>query len=150
MPPTITALRLSTASRASLTIVDRVDAIADTGLAGDRHAKQGSGRQVLLMTEEHLAEFALRPGDVREQVVVRGLDLYGLATGTRLRMGTAVLAIGGPCAPCARMDEVRHGLQVAIDGKRGRFASVAVAGSFAVGDAIGVEVASATHAGGAA
>ena len=142
MSATVVALRLSTARRAPLTVVDQVDAVADTGLAGDRHAKRGSHRQVLFMTEEHLREFGLAPGDVREQVIVRGFDLYGPTAGTRLRIGSAVFALGGPCAPCARMDEVRTGLKVARDGKRGRFASVLTAGSFAVGDPVVLESAS--------
>jgi MOSC domain-containing protein YiiM len=141
MSATVVALRLSTGSRAPLAVVERVEAVADTGLAGDRRKRPGN-RQVLFMTEEHLREFGLAPGDVREQVIVRGLDLYGPTAGTRLRIGTAVFALGGPCAPCARMDEVRNGLQAAIDGKRGRFASVAVAGSFAVGDPVVLESAS--------
>jgi len=37
------------------------------------------------------------------------------------------------------MDEIRPGLQDLLAGRRGRFVRVAVAGSFAVGDALIVE-----------
>jgi MOSC domain-containing protein YiiM len=104
-----------------------------------RHARRGSGRQVLLIDAETLEQFGLAPGDVREQVTVRGLDLNGLAAGTRLRVGGAVLELAEACAPCERMNEVRPGLMEAIDGRRGRFVRVLEAGSFAVGDAIEIE-----------
>jgi len=141
---TIVAINLNEGSRAPLRPVARVSAIADSGLEGDRHARPGRGRQVLLMEQEVLDEFSLQPGDVREQVTVRGLKLYAFEAGTRLRAGTAVLEAQGPCAPCGRMDELQPGLRAAIDGKRGRFFRVAEAGSFAVGDALELEPVSKT------
>jgi MOSC domain-containing protein YiiM len=91
------------------------------------------------MEREVLDQLGLRPGDVREQVTVSGLDLNALPLGARLRIGTAVLEVGDPCAPCERMDEVRPGLQQTLEGRRGRFVQVILAGSFAVGDAIAIE-----------
>jgi MOSC domain-containing protein YiiM len=139
MGATIVALHVCHRGRAALVPLERATAIADAGLDGDRHAKQGSRRQVLLIDAETLEHFGLAPGDVREQVTVRGLDLNGLRSGTRLRVGGAVLELAGPCAPCERMNEVRPGLMQAIGGRRGRFVRVMEAGSFAVGDAIEVE-----------
>ena len=139
MPATVIALHVCKASRAPLVALSRASAVADTGLEGDRHAKRGSRRQVLLMEAETLDEFGLAPGAVREQVTVRGLDLGTLALGARIRIGGALLEVDGPCAPCARMDEVRLGLRKAIEGRRGRFVRVIEAGSFAVGDTLHVE-----------
>lgn len=139
MPATVTALHLSHASRAPLTRVERAQALEDRGLEGDRHARPGQRRSVLLVEHEVLDHFGLAPGDVREQVTVRGLDLAGLAPGSRLRVGSAVLEIGLPCAPCERMNELRAGLRAGLDGRRGRFVRVVGAGTLAVGDAIEIQ-----------
>jgi MOSC domain-containing protein YiiM len=139
MAAAIVALHVCTRGRAPLTALERASALADRGLEGDRHARPGSHRQVLLMEQEVLDEFGLRPGDVREQVTVRGLDLNGLASGARLRVGGALFEVAGPCDPCERMNEVQSGLRVALEGRRGRFVRVVEAGSIAVGDAIVVE-----------
>jgi len=139
MPATIVALHLSKAARVPLEPVESVTALQERGLQGDRHAKANSRRSVLLMEQEVLDDFGLAPGDVREQVTVKGLALGPLVFGSRLRVGTAVLEVAGPCAPCARMDEIRDGLRAELEGRRGRFVRVVQAGSFAVGDAIEVE-----------
>ena len=139
MPATVVALHLCKTSRAPLVAVPSVNAVVETGLEGDRHARLKSRRQVLLMEQEVLDEFGLAPGAVREQVTVRGLDLGKLTFGSRIRVGSAVLEVAGMCAPCARMEEVKPGLKQAIDGRRGRFVRVVEAGSFAVGDPLHVD-----------
>jgi len=139
MPATIVALHLSKSSRAPLVPVARVNAVLETGLEGDRHAKPRSRRQVLLVEQEVLDEFGLAPGAIREQVTVRGLALDELVFGARLRIGGALLEVAGPCHPCERMDEVKPGLQRALQGRRGRFVRVVEAGSIAVGDLVHVE-----------
>jgi MOSC domain-containing protein YiiM len=139
MTPTVVALFLCKSSRAALVSVDQAEAIEDTGLEGDRHAKRNSRRQVLLMEEEVLDQLGLKPGDVREQVTVRDLDLDALEAGARIRVGGALLEVGGPCHPCERMEEIRPGLKDALLGRRGRFVRVVQAGSFSVGDPLTVE-----------
>lgn len=139
MPATIFSLFLNKASRAPLERVERVEALEDRGFDGDRHARPGSRRSILLMAVEDLETFGLAPGDVREQMTVRGLDLYGPPNGTRLHAGSAVLELRGTCAPCARMEELKPGLQVAIDGRRGRFAHVVSGGTLAAGDTLFLE-----------
>ena len=139
MSAQVVALFLSKASRAPLEVVPRVRALAGRGLDGDRHAKPDNRRSVLLVDQEVLDEFGLAPGDVREQVTVRGLGVMELAAGSRLRVGEAVLEVAAPCAPCERMEELQAGLRKAIDGRRGRFVRVVEEGGFAVGDAVRVE-----------
>jgi MOSC domain-containing protein YiiM len=139
MPATITALHLSHASRAPLTRVERAEALENRGLDGDRHARSGTRRSILLMPHEVLDSLGLEPGAVREQVTVRGLDLHALAEGTRLAVGHAVLELGKPCAPCGRMEELRPGLRATLEGRRGRFVRVIATGSIAVGDPIEIQ-----------
>ena len=135
----IVALHLSHASRAPLRNVQSADALPDRGLDGDRHARPGNRRSVLFMEQETLDAHGLTPGDVREQVTVRGLDLNGLVFGSRLKVGSAVFEVAGPCAPCQRMEELRAGLRQALEGRRGRFVRVVEAGTLSVGDAVEVQ-----------
>ena len=135
----VVALHLSHKNRAPLTAVHKAAAVEHHGLDGDRHAKRNNRRSVLLMEIETLDEFGLTPGDVREQVTVRGLHLAGLVPGSRLKVGGAVLEVGGMCAPCERMDELQDGLRERLEGRRGRFVTVVQGGEMSVGDPIVVE-----------
>jgi MOSC domain-containing protein YiiM len=139
MSARVVALFVSTANRVPLDARQSVQALENRGVEGDRHAKPNSKRAVLLMAEEILDQFGLKPGDVREQVTVRGLDLHGLPSGTRLTVGDAVLELMGECEPCERMDELRQGLKAELRGQRGRFARVVRAGPFSVGDSLTAE-----------
>ena len=138
MSAVVVALLASAMRGECLSLADAT-LLEDSGLEGDRHARRHSRRQVLVVEEEVLNEFGLAHGAIREQVTVRGLALDGLVLGARLRVGGALLEVAGPCDPCARMDELRPGLQRSLEGRRGRFVRVVQAGSFAVGDAIQVE-----------
>lgn len=136
MSAIVVALHLSHASRAPLTAVDRAEALEDRGLDGDRHAKPGNRRSILLMEQEVLDQHGLAAGDVREQVTVRGLDLARLEPGSHLRIGGALLEVGKLCDPCQRMEELRPGLRAQLQGRRGRFVRVVAGGPLAVGDAV--------------
>uniref|UniRef100_A0A832MMF4 MOSC domain-containing protein n=1 Tax=Eiseniibacteriota bacterium TaxID=2212470 RepID=A0A832MMF4_UNCEI len=136
MSATVTALHLAPARRAPVTPVPHAVALADAGLEGDHHARPGSRRQVLLMDDDTLRHFALAPGEVREQVTVRGLDVHALAPGTRLAIGEALFEVAQPCDPCAFIEGLRPGLQAAMQGRRGRFVRVVRGGRIAVGDAV--------------
>jgi MOSC domain-containing protein YiiM len=137
MTPSVVAIHLSTGSRKPLTSVARAHALHEQGLEGDIHLGRARGRRtVLLMEQEVLDHHGLKPGDVREQLTVRGLELVPLVFGTRLRIGGATFEVGGLCAPCERMNELKPGLRAALGDRRGRFVRVVEPGSFAVGDPI--------------
>ncbi len=114
--------------------------VAGVGLEGDLHAHNASKRQVLLADREVLQALNLNPGAIKENVTVEGLDVMGLAPGTRLRLGaSAVLEITSVCEPCSRMDEIRPGLRLELDGHRGMNTRVISGGRIAVGDRILVQ-----------
>jgi MOSC domain-containing protein YiiM len=135
----VVALQLSYKGRQPMTPVTRATAVEDHGITGDRHSLRNNRRALLLVESEILDQFGLAPGEVREQVTVRGLDLCGLAKGSRLRIGGAVFELAGLCAPCELMDELQPGLRARIDGRRGRFVRVVEGGELSVGDIIVVE-----------
>ena len=76
-------------------------------------------RQVHLIHSElhdelHGSGFTVQPGQMGENVTTRGVDLLGLPTGTRLRLGqTAVVEVTGLRNPCGQLDKVEKGLLAA-------------------------------------
>ncbi|MFO6466041.1 MOSC domain-containing protein [Jannaschia sp. KMU-145] len=130
---------LRPARRADMTEVDAVD-IAEAGPVGD-HARPGK-RAVTLIQAEHLPVIAslsrtdAGPDALRRNLVVSGLNLATLR-GRDLRIGTAVLHVSGPCAPCSRMEEtLGPGGYQAVRHHGGWCASVVSPGRIARGDAV--------------
>ena len=138
MSGTITSLQIAVAHRAPMETKESVRAVADLGLEGDLHAKQGSARQVLFMDEETLAAFGLNGGRVRENITTRGIALNTLAEGTHLRAGSAVFEITKSCAPCEFINDIQPGLRDKMEGQRGMLARVIEGGELRVGDVVQV------------
>ncbi len=138
------------------------------GVAGDAHlgvtvkhrsrvAKdptQPNLRQVHLLHEELIAAlreagFDVAPGVMGENVTTRGIDLLGLARGTRLHLGaTAVVEVTGLRNPCLQLDRYQPGLMAAtldrdaggnLIRKAGIMGIVIASGDVRAGDPIGVE-----------
>jgi MOSC domain-containing protein YiiM len=103
-----------------------------------------------LHDELEAAGFHLIPGEMGENVTTRGLDLLGLPTGTRLRLGTqALVEITGLRNPCYQLNLLRPGLMKATldrdaDGnlirKAGVMGVVLAPGEVKPGDTITVEL----------
>jgi MOSC domain-containing protein YiiM len=148
--------------------------LAGLGVAGDAHAgatvqhrsrvradpSQPNLRQVHLIHAElhdELAErgFEVAPGQMGENVTTRGVDLLGLPTGTRMRLGAAaIVEITGLRNPCNQLDGIQPGLMEAVldrdaDGnlvrKSGVMAVVLEAGEVRPGDTIAVELPAEPH-----
>jgi MOSC domain-containing protein YiiM len=136
---TVVNLQLSPGSRLPMTSVTSAKAIENLGLEGDRHAKAGSKRQVLLIEAETLERVGLRAGDVRENITTRGIALMELPIGTRLRIGEALFELTVECEPCNLMDQLRPGLKETLKGQRGMLARVAQSGTLSVGDVVLIE-----------
>ena len=118
---------------------EEVEVVKDKGFKGCIHGRSGSRRQVSWMDRETLDKLGLAPGVVKENITSWGLDFQTLATGNILRIGSCVLEITGPCDPCARMDEIRMGLQEELRGQRGWLCRVKEAGTIRRGDRIEVQ-----------
>ena len=136
---TVVSLQLCLGNRQPMSPVTSAHAIENLGLEGDRHAKQDSKRQVLLIEAETLEKLNLHMGEVRENITTRGIDLMKLPIGTRLSIGKAVLQLTVECEPCNLMDELRPGLRETLKGQRGMLARVTRSGQLSVGDEIRVE-----------
>jgi MOSC domain-containing protein YiiM len=141
--------------------------LAGVGVEGDAHAgmtvkhrsrvkadpTQPNLRQVHLLPAERLAElaaegFAVKPGQLGENVTTTGLDLHALPVGTRLRLGPyAVIKLAGLRNPCTQLDGFQPGLTAACLGrdvegrltrKAGVMAVVIEGGEVRAGNAIDV------------
>jgi MOSC domain-containing protein YiiM len=116
---------------------EHVEAVSGKGIRED--ASYGRARrQILLVSEDTLTQFDIHPGQVRENIVTRGLQFSEIAESEQLEIGEALLEVTGDCAPCERIDEIRPGLSSEIAGNRGILARVIRSGRISVGDSISV------------
>nr|HEJ2541350.1 MOSC domain-containing protein [Pseudomonas aeruginosa] len=112
-------------------------------------------RQVHLIHEElhdelRASGFAIGPGTMGENITTRGVDLLGLPTGTRLRLGeSALVELTGLRNPCSQLDNYQPGLTAAVLGrdeqgnlirKAGVMAIVLEDGEVRPGDAIDIQL----------
>jgi MOSC domain-containing protein YiiM len=133
----ITSLQLCHGHRKPMVKVDEAEAITNLGLKTDLHAIPDSSRQVLLIEQEALDELHLSPGEVKENITTRHIELRNLKFKDRLHVGAEViLEITQSCSPCSRMEEIRTGLKSEIAGRRGMLARVIRGGKIRQGDSI--------------
>ncbi|UWQ21441.1 MOSC domain-containing protein [Jannaschia sp. W003] len=131
---------LRPARRAPVRAVEAAE-VGPAGLEGDRHPSPGK-RAVTLIQAEHLAVISALCGTeatyplLRRNLTVSGLNLAALK-GREVAVGSAVLRIEGPCAPCSRMEEtLGPGGYSAVRHHGGWCASVVAPGAVALGDAV--------------
>jgi MOSC domain-containing protein YiiM len=160
--------------RFSKPAVDAIVLLAGLGVEGDAHMgvtvkhrsrvrrdpTQPNLRQVHLIHAELHDELAgrgfdLAPGQMGENITTRGVDLLGLPTGARLRLGLeAVIEITGLRNPCVQLNGLYPGLMDAVldrdpEGglirKGGIMAVVLAGGVVRAGDAILTELPAGPH-----
>lgn len=169
MSGVVTAVSRSAKHTLTKPNLDGVRLLTGLGVEGDAHLgvtvkhrsrvardpSQPNLRQVHLIHAElhdelRGAGFDVTPGQMGENVTTRGIDLLGLPTGTRLRLGeTAVVEITGLRNPCGQLDKLQQGLLAATldkdaDGnvirKAGIMGIVLTDGEVRPGDAVKVEL----------
>lgn len=104
---------------------------------------RSSRRQVTLLDADHWERLtaalgvALDPAARRANLLLRGMQLTE-TRGRLLRVGVALLRIGGETRPCERMDDAAAGLQAALDADwgGGAFAQVLEGGVISLGDPV--------------
>jgi MOSC domain-containing protein YiiM len=165
----VTAVSRSATHTMSKRNEEAIRLLTGLGVEGDVHAgrtvkhrsrvrrdpTQPNLRQVHLIHSElhdelRAAGFELTPGQMGENVTTRGLDLLGLPTGTRLRLGDeAVVELTGLRNPCVQLDGIERGLMAAtlergrngeLIRKAGVMAVVVASGEVRPGDPIRTEV----------
>lgn len=149
LPARVVAVARDDAHRFSKPTRESITLIAGIGVEGDAHAGMTvqhlsrirrdpttpNLRQVHLIHAELFDDMAargheVRPGALGENVTTSGVDLLGLARGTRLEIGDqAVVEITGLRNPCAQINGVSDGLMKELvfvddDGETVRLAGV--------------------------
>ncbi len=169
MPATVANVSRSASHTMAKGNQDRIELVAGLGVADDAHAgvtvehrsrvardpTQPNLRQVHLIHAELLDELqargmAVAPGQMGENITTVGIDLLGLPTGARLRIGDeAVVEITGLRNPCAQLEGIHIGLMAAVldrdenDGlvrKAGVMGIVLTGGPVLPGDEIAVDL----------
>jgi MOSC domain-containing protein YiiM len=134
----VVGLHRSPASKLPPERIDVAVLREDWGVEGDRHARRGSSRQVVLTQRETLDDLHLKAGTIREQLTVAGVG--ALAAGDVVTIGPTVrLQLTKPRVPCRRMDSIRPGLRAELEGRGGWCARVVAGGEVRCGDAVDVE-----------
>jgi hypothetical protein len=165
----VTAVSRSATHTFSKGTQDSIRLLARLGVEGDAHLgetvkhrsrvavdpSQPNLRQVHLIHAElhdelQVAGFAVSAGQMGENITTRGVDLLGLPTGTRLRLGDmAMIEVTGLRNPCVQLDRFQPGLMAAVLGrdehgklirKAGIMGIVLVGGEVRPGDPIGIEL----------
>ncbi len=146
----IEAIAIAAQAGEPLRSVERVEAIAGKGLAGDRYAEEAgefsdatSGqRDLTLISAEALESMAAETGidlshlDSRRNVLVRGLDVNELV-GRRFRLGD-IECVGNELShPCAYLQRLTHpGVLAGLVDRGGLRAGIVTGGLLEVGDAV--------------
>ena len=174
MPGVVVAVHCSGSHTMSKPARETIELLAGLGVEGDAHhgktvkhrsrvARDPSApnlRQVHLIHAELHDElravgFVMIPGEMGENVTTRGIDLLGLPSGARLRLGdTAIVQVTGLRNPCRQLDGLRPGLMAAtldrdaagnLIRKAGVMAVVIEGGTVRAGDRISIELPAAPH-----
>jgi len=137
MDALVTAVSCSAAHTFSKANRDCIRLLAGLGIEGDGHLgrtvkhrsrvvkdpDQPNLRQVHLIQAELHDElnaigFEVSAGQMGENITTRGMDLLGLPTGARLRLGNdAVVEVTGLRNPCVQIDRFRKGMMKAVLGR---------------------------------
>ncbi len=126
--------------------VERVEAVAGTGLRGNRYfyadGNAPSGRAITLIAAEAVEAFVaetgipLTPAESRRNIEVRGIDVNGLV-GKRFRIGDVECEGVELCEPCADLQAMtRPGVLAGMVHRAGLNADLLTGGEIAVGDAV--------------
>ena len=172
--PQVVAVGLHPDHRFSKIEQHAVSLLKGLGVEGDAHAgvtvqhrsrvaqnpDQPNLRQVHLIHEELLDElnaqgFAVRAGQLGENITTRGIALLDLPVGSELHLGeSAVVRLTGLRNPCGQLDAHQDGLLAAVldrkpDGslvqKAGVMGVVVVGGVVKSGDAIALQLPPTPH-----
>ncbi|WP_266079085.1 MOSC domain-containing protein [Haladaptatus caseinilyticus] len=140
---TVNAIHLARESAAETEAVDTVEAIAGSGLRGDRHFDPDSSGDDITFIEAEAVEaveqesgISLEPGAHRRNVTTRDAALNHLV-GERFRVGGAVCEGVELCEPCSHLESLTEkGTLSALVHRGGLRAVIVESGEIGVGDGI--------------
>ncbi|WP_435347591.1 MOSC domain-containing protein [Haloarchaeobius sp. HRN-SO-5] len=145
---TVEAIHVAPASGDPVEAVESVEAVAGTGLRGDRYFDEagtfsdGTPRGITLIEAEALeaaeADYgvSLDPGAHRRNVTTRDVALNHLV-GAEFRVGTAVCRGVELCEPCSHLESLTEtGVAKSLVHRGGLRATIVASGEVSVGDRV--------------
>jgi MOSC domain-containing protein YiiM len=114
------------------------------GIQGDRKGGHPQ-RQLNIMAQESLdvlcaAGFCVEPGQMGEQIILRGVDVDDLQPGDQLRLGSSsVVEVTEKRTGCTRFERIQGFPSAQAAGRMGIMAKVLNTGQIFVGDKVVVE-----------
>jgi len=118
-------------AQTSLNLIERF------GIVGDANASKYNPRQVLISSQDTLQKHSLHPGGIKENIVVEGMDVDALSSGSVIQIGSDVqIRITFNCEPCGYLETVRKGLARELRGQRGILGTVVRGGKIQPGDTV--------------
>ncbi|MEH2006455.1 MGMT family protein [Nostoc sp.] len=103
------------------------------GIEGDINADPISPRQVLIVRYEDIFDLSIKPGELRENIVVTGIEFDNFIPGSLLTFESgAAIRLTFHCEPCKRIAHLVESLK-SIQGKRGILGVVIKSGKIKVG-----------------
>jgi MOSC domain-containing protein YiiM len=121
-------------------VVQSVALVENYGIEDDRKGGHPK-RQVNIMSFETLAELAsegfnIEPGQMGEQIVVKGVNVNTLTEGDRVQLGEATIEVTTPRTGCDRFQALQGKNPADARGRLGVMARVVKGGHIAVGDPV--------------
>ena len=138
----VTAVCISTMKGVPKKEVPEIEVKIDHGIVGDAHAGTWH-RQISLLAGESVDKMrekipALKNGAFAENIVTRGLTLYELPIGTKLRVGPALLEVTQIGKECHSACAIKKVTGDCVMPREGIFAKVLEEGVIRAGDKIEV------------
>lgn len=121
--------------------VEQISLQADWGIVGDAHAGPWH-RQVSLLAQESVdnlqskISLQLKPGDFAENILTKGIVLYQLQPGTKLRIGTALAEVTQIGKTCHQDCAIRQTAGDCVMPREGIFVKILQSGTAKASDEI--------------
>ena len=147
---TVISIHIAAVAGAPAWSVDKVRAVAEKGLEGDRYFhgvgtysnNPGHGREVTLIEEEAIeglkrdSGVEIAPEDSRRNIVTRGIPLNQLV-GRDFRVGEVALRGIRLCEPCSYLEKLtQKGVQSGLIHRGGLRADILTGGMIRIGDTV--------------
>ncbi len=130
----VTNLFLKIQSGEPMLPVQEVKAVKHAGLVGNKYQGNLTPRQILITRLETLNRYNLKPGEIRENIVVSNFPVDELKSGQVIQIGEVQIRITFACEPCTFIETVQKGLLRKIEGERGALGIVYKSGVIKLGD----------------
>lgn len=108
------------------------------GIEGDANAHGASPRQILVTRTEDFEPLNIKAGELRENIIIKGLSLDEFQPGTCLHIGDAKIRLTYQCEPCHTVAHLVDKLSE-LDNKRGILGVIISSGEVKIGDAVKAE-----------